>query len=327
MVAALIALAACGTAARDVPDGLYAEIVTSRGEILIRLEPERAPLTVMNFVGLAEGTIDNDHAPGKPFYDGLLFHRVEPGFVIQGGDPRGDGTGGPGYRFPTETHPDLTHDKPGIVAMANSGPDTNGSQFYITKRPTPHLDGGYNIFGEVVEGMNVVTAIQRGDRIREVRILRAGDAAAGYQASTERFQELIEAVATEREAARARILDEELAALRDRFPTIVEHEEGLLLAQLQTGSGEPPRQGQAIEIHIVFSLPDGTQLDNTRDTNSPQRIVYLRDRLIRGLEMAVGTMLVGERTVAIVPPNLWNAGRPPGIPAGSYVVFDIERIQ
>ena len=324
---AAITIAACGTAARDVPDGLYAQIVTNRGEILIRLEPERAPLTVMNFVGLAEGTIDNDHAPGKPYYDGLLFHRVEPGFVIQGGDPQGNGTGGPGYRFPTETHPELTHDRPGIVAMANSGPDTNGSQFYITKRPTPHLDGGYNIFGEVIEGMSVVTAIQQGDRIREVKILRSGDSAAGYQASTERFRELIESIADEREAARIRAQQVELAALRDRFPTMVEHEEGLLLARLQTGTGVPPRQGQEIEIHIVFTLPDGTQLDSTRDTNSPQRIVYLRDRLIRGLEMAVGTLRVGERTVAIVPPGLWNTGRPPGIPADSYVVFDIERLR
>jgi cyclophilin family peptidyl-prolyl cis-trans isomerase len=320
-------LAACGTAAREVPAGLYAEIVTNRGEILIRLEPERAPLTVMNFVGLAEGTIENSHAPGKPFYNGLLFHRVEPGFVIQGGDPAGNGTGGPGYRFPTETHPDLTHDRPGTVAMANSGPDTNGSQFYITKTATPHLDGGYNIFGEVVEGMSVVTAIQQGDRINEVRILRSGDAAAGYTATTERFRELIQAVADERDATRRRVQQDELAALRDRYPTIIEHEDGLLLARLQAGTGEPPRQGQDIEIHIVFSLPDGTQLDSTRDTNRPQRIVYLRDRLIRGLEMAVGTLRVGERTVAIVPPNLWNTGRPPAIPADSYVVFDIERLR
>lgn len=326
-VALALVLFACSTPARELPDGLYAEITTDRGEIVIRLEPARAPVTVMNFVGLAEGTIDNDHAPGKRFYDGLTFHRVEPGFVIQGGDPNGDGTGGPGYRFPTETHPELLHDRPGIVAMANSGPDTNGSQFYITMGPTPHLDGGYNVFGEVIEGMSVVTSIQAGDRIRSVKILRSGEEAVAYRASTDRFRGLMDDLQAEREAGRLRTQQETLDALRDSYPGLAEYQDGLLLARLQEGSGATPIQGQEIEIHIVFSLPDGRQLDSTRDRGSPQRFRYLQDRLIRGLEMAVGTMQVGERTVALVPPGLWDTGRPPMIPPDSYVVFDIERLR
>jgi cyclophilin family peptidyl-prolyl cis-trans isomerase len=333
LAAAAIGLAAagfvaCSTPDPDLPDGLYARIVTGKGEITVKLFPERAPTTVMNFVGLAEGEIDNDHAPDKPYYDGLTFHRVEPGFVIQGGDPNGDGSGGPGYRFPTETHPELLHDKPGMVAMANSGPDTNGSQFYITMAPTPHLDGGYNVFGEVVEGMDVVTAIEAGDRIREVKIVRAGDEARAYAATQEAFDRLVAAIAEERERERVAEQEAALDRLREQYPGLAEHEDtGLLLAEIEPGSGEEPTQGDEIEIHIVWSLPDGTQLDNTRDRGAPQRYVYLRDRLIEGLEIAIGTMKVGERTIAAVPPSLWTTNRPPMIPADSYVIFDVERLR
>jgi len=159
----------------NLEDGLYAEMITSKGNIYIRLEPELAPLTTANFVGLAEGTIENNaRQGGVPYYNDMVFHRVVPNFVVQGGDPMGNGQGGPGYRFKTEVHADLKHDKAGTVAMANSGPDTNGSQFYITHTPTPHLDGGYNVFGYVINGMDVVNAIVQGDTINEVNIIRVG---------------------------------------------------------------------------------------------------------------------------------------------------------
>jgi len=330
LCALILSLVACGTPARDLPEGLYAEIITSKGDIVVQLEAERAPMTVMNFVGLAEGTIENETAPGDPFYDGLSFHRVEPGFVIQGGDPNGDGTGGPGYQFPNETHPELRHDKPGIVAMANSGPDTNGSQFYITMAPTPHLDGGYNIFGEVIEGMEIVSEIEAGDRIREVNILRYGPQAEDYEATDEAFEALMTAVYEDREAQRVQAQQDMIAAMRDRWPNATEYEDtGMLLAEIEPGVGAPPQEGEEIELHIVFSLPDGRQLDSTRDRGEPQRFTYLRDRLIRGLEVAAGTMLVGERTVAIVPPELafGAAGLQPAIAPNSYVVFDIERLR
>lgn len=323
-----VALTACGAPSRDLADGLYAEIITSRGDIVIRLDPERAPLTVMNFVGLAEGTIDNDHAPGEPYYDGLTFHRVEPDFVIQGGDPLGTGRGGPGYRFPTETHPELRHDRPGVVAMANSGPDTNGSQFYITMRPTPHLDGGYNIFGEVVEGMDVVTAIEVGDVMRDVNILRFGSEAEAYVASDEAFAELRDAALAAREAEREAAREAQLDSIRERYPNLtLDEATGLYLAELQSGTGAPPVEGEEVELHIVWTLPDGRQLDSTRDRGRPETFVYLENRLIRGLELAVGTLSVGERTVAVVPPELWNTGRPPQVPPDSYVIFDVERLR
>ena len=159
----------------DLQDGIYAEMVTSKGTIYMKLEPELAPITTANFIGLAEGTIENTARKiGEPYYDGLKFHRVVPNFVVQGGDPLGNGMGGPGYRFETEVHANLKHDKAGTVAMANSGPNTNGSQFYITHTPTPHLDGGYNVFGYVIEGMEVVNAITQGDVIEKVNIIRVG---------------------------------------------------------------------------------------------------------------------------------------------------------
>ena len=323
-----LASAACSTPDRDLPNGLYAEIQTAKGDIVIELFDERAPATVMNFVGLAEGAIDNTHAPGEPYFDGLTFHRVEPGFVIQGGDPKGDGTGGPGYRFPTETHPELVHDRPGIVAMANSGPDTNGSQFYITMAPTPHLDGGYNVFGEVVDGMDVVGSIEAGDRMRRVSILRVGDEAEDYAPSQESFDALVADIRAERERQREDARQAALDALRDEYPGLAEYEDtGLLLAEVRAGSGAPPQQGDEVAVHIVWSLPDGRQLDSTRDRGEPERFVYMQNRLIRGLEIAIGTMSVGERTVAVVPPELWGSNRPPMIPEDSHVVFDIERLE
>jgi peptidyl-prolyl cis-trans isomerase A (cyclophilin A) len=176
---------AAPTHAQKLPDGLYAQLETARGNIVIRLYYEQAPMTVGNFVGLAEGKMPwRDPADNRikktHFFDGLTFHRVVPDFVIQGGDPLGDGDGGPGYVFPDEFAPGLHHDRAGIVAMANAGPNTNGSQFFITRRAAPWLDGHHSIFGIVVQGMDVVSRIHAGDRIRHVRILRVGAGAKAF---------------------------------------------------------------------------------------------------------------------------------------------------
>lgn len=162
-------------------EGLYAEMQTNRGTIVLFLEHLKTPLTVANFAGLAEGKIKNKaKAEGEPYYNGLTFHRVIPDFMIQGGDPGGDGRGGPGYRFKDEFHPSLKHDKPGILSMANAGPLSNGSQFFITHVPTPWLDGKHSVFGHVVEGQEIVDSIAQGDRIEELRIIRHGESVQDY---------------------------------------------------------------------------------------------------------------------------------------------------
>lgn len=164
-------------------DGLYASIKTTKGTIVIKLEHEKAPMTVANFVALAEGKMKNTAKPeGTPYFDGLKFHRVIADFMIQGGDPTGTGSGGPGYAFADEIHPDLKHNRAGTLSMANAGPATNGSQFFITHKDTPWLDGRHTVFGYVTSGQEVVNAIQKDDVMETVRIERVGKAAKAWDA-------------------------------------------------------------------------------------------------------------------------------------------------
>jgi len=182
-------------AERKLSDGVYAEFDTSKGKIVVQLEYEKTPLTVANFVGLAEGTKDYSKTPGeapkaqgKPFYDGLTFHRVIADFMIQGGCPQGNGSGGPGYKFRDEFDSSLKHSGPGILSMANSGPATNGSQFFITHKATSWLDGKHTVFGHVVEGQDVVNKIAIGDKINTIKILRVGEKAKAFKGDEADFQ-------------------------------------------------------------------------------------------------------------------------------------------
>src|SRR6201986_155739 len=187
LLAAWISMAA-SQSPTSLPDGIYAKITTPPGTIIARLFDQDAPMTVTNFVRLAEGTLGPN--PGKPFYDGLTFHRVVPGFVIQGGDPLGTGYGDPGYEFPDEFSRELRHDSIGILSMANSGPDTNGCQFFITLDAENQLNYLHSVFGKVISGLEVLPEVQKGDKM-ELKVLRVGAEAKDFRADPAAFNELI----------------------------------------------------------------------------------------------------------------------------------------
>ena len=227
-----LAFTACNEEYPDLEDGVYAEFKTNRGNFVAELYHEATPMTVASFVSLAEGesTMAEEQYRGKPFYNGLIFHRVIKDFMIQGGDPTGTGSGGPGYKFPNEIVDTLTHDSKGLLSMANSGPNTNGSQFFVTLKETPWLDGMHTVFGKVVQGQDVVDAIgevetEPGDRpvdevvIEEVNIIRKGSDAKNFNASEVLSRELQE-FKTETEN-REREMTERRETARQRYDCLL----------------------------------------------------------------------------------------------------------
>ena len=331
-LAALLAVACQadeGSAAADLDPGLYAEMETNRGTIILRLEHEKVPLTVANFVGLAEGTIQFSGKEEGPYYDGLTFHRVIDEFMIQGGDPTGSGSGGPGYQFPDEIDPSLRHDRPGTLSMANAGPNTNGSQFFITHVETPWLDDRHAVFGYVVSGQDVVDAIRQGDRIEKLRILRIGPSADGFRVDQRMFDDL-RGSAPERAAERAAAARAEAdAEVRHRWPDATVTESRLRFLVEQAGEGEErPGPETYVEVHYVGSLLDGTVFDSSRERGTPA--VFPVNRVILGWQEALQDMRKGERRTLIVPPELGygDRGVPQArIPPGAYLIFDVELLR
>ena len=322
----LTAFALQPVAAQSLADGLYAQLETSRGTILLSLDFEKTPLTTANFVGLAEGTIAFDNRPeGRPFYDGLTFHRVIDGFMIQGGDPLGNGTGGPGYRFPDELAPELRHDGPGVLSMANSGPDMNGSQFFITHAAAPWLDGFHAVFGRVKEGQEVVNAIRQGDTITAVKILRVGAAARGFRVDQETFDRLLrEAPARQKEyAARARRLA--LAEIQRRWPDARQTDSELRYRILSPGSGaESPAYGAMVTVHYTGQRLNGLVFDSSVQRGQPASFEI--GRVIQGWNEALTTMKRGEKRILIIPPELayGERGYPGVIPPNEFLIFEVE---
>lgn len=305
-------------------EGLYAVISTKRGQIVLSLEYEKAPMTVSNFVGLAEGVLNSGN-PGKPFYDGLRFHRVIADFMIQGGCPLGNGTGGPGYNFPDEFAPSLKHDKPGVLSMANAGPGTNGSQFFITHVPTPWLDGKHSIFGHVVEGQKVVNSIRQGDRIDKVEISRIGGKAEAFSVTKESFAQLVRTASKaeiDRLDAEAKRINEELDR---RWPDAVKTPSGLRYVVLKEGEGELcPRMGQVVTVHYTGTFLNGKVFDSSQANGEP--IKFKIGQVIEGWNEALQTMHKGEKRQLVIPPELGYGvhGYPGAIPPNSYLVFDVE---
>jgi peptidylprolyl isomerase len=318
-------LSLSSSAADKLADGLYAQLDTSRGEITVKLEFEKTPLTVVNFVGLAEGTkkfTAQGREEGKPYYDGLIFHRVIADFMIQGGCPLGTGTGSPGYRFDDEISPTLKHSGPGILSMANAGPGTNGSQFFITHKATPHLDGKHTVFGKVVgpDDQKVVNAIQKGDKLKSVKILRVGAKAKAFKSDQMAFDKL----------AVERPLKSILAKLKKDHPKaeLISTKTGLKYVVTKDGAGPKVGKGKKIQAHYTGTLLNGRKFDSSRDRGQPFSFTVGVGQVIPGWDQALSDMKKGERRILIIPPNLAYGARGAGgvIPPNATLVFDVELV-
>lgn len=319
---------AAGASAQDatLPDGLYAEVRTNKGEILLKLEHEKTPLTVINFVGLAEGTLTKANKKG-PYYDGLKFHRVIPNFMIQGGCPQGTGSGGPGYQFPDEIHPDLKHTGPGVLSMANAGPGTNGSQFFITHVATPWLDGRHTVFGYVVKGQDVVNKIAGGDKIETVKIIRQGAAAKGFKADQDAFDAALKGISERGKKIAEEKVAKELATIAKSWPDAKVTPSGLRYVSVAAGKGTAkPSKGATVKVHYTGRLLDGTKFDSSVDRNEPIELPIGVGRVIPGWDEGIMDMTEGEKRTLIIPPHLGYGTRGAGgvIPPHAWLVFDVE---
>ena len=308
-------------------DGLYAEMKTSKGTILIKLHFDKTPITVCNFVGLAEGKIKNTaKAEGVHYYDGLKFHRVIADFMVQGGDPLGTGTGGPGYQFPDEFDATLKHEGPGVLSMANAGVGTNGSQFFITHVATPWLDGMHTVFGKVVTGMDVVNAIKQDDIIETLKIIRQGAAASAFQAddaSKEKYMTEIKnkAMNSEKEAA-----SKCENWIKTTYPAAQKTASGLYYVVDRQGEGAQAVAGKTVSVHYSGKLIDGREFDNSYSRNEPIEFKLGIGQVIPGWDEGIALMKEGAKYKLIIPSELGYGKRGAGgvIPPNATLIFDTE---
>ena len=303
-------------------EGLYAQIKTNKGEIMLILHHDKSPGTVANFINLSEGKIKNSHKPmNVPYYDGLKFHRVIPDFMIQTGCPNGTGTGDPGYKFDDEFHPELRHNKPGILSMANSGVSTNGSQFFITHVATNWLDDKHTVFGEVVEGLDIVNEIQQDDVIDSIIILRVGDEAEKWN-STEVFNDFKdkkEILIKQRQLKEQQII-ENLSKDFEVTPS------GLRYKILNKGNGDSPTKGDKVKVHYKGMLIDETVFDSSYKRNQPIEFNVGIGQVITGWDEGIMLLKKGEKAKFIIPSNLGygEAGAGGVIPSNATLVFEVE---
>lgn len=358
----IMTLTSCGEEYPELDEGIYAEFKTNHGTYVAELFYEAAPMTVASFVSLAEGNnpLVEEQYKGKDFYDGLTFHRVIPDFMIQGGDPTGTGSGGPGYKFPNEIVDTLSHDSKGILSMANSGPDSNGSQFFITLKETPWLDGLHTVFGKIVIGQDVVDAIGQVETVEadkpmedvvmeDVDIIRKGEEAESFNAAQVLTQEL-EDFKNETAAQEQRMLDQRntaVARFEEMEPQAKELESGLKVAFLEEGQGPEPAVGDTVMVNYVGYLPEGDIFDTNRaeiaeanDILNPRRqemggyapmpVVYGPNApMIPGFKEGIQQMNVGDKALLFIPSHLGygERGYPPVIPPGSDLIFEVELVE
>lgn len=295
------------------PKGLYAELNTNKGLIVLWLELKKVPMTTANFVGLAEGRIKNSALPdGVPYYDGTVFHRVVPNHVIQAGAPSGTEKSGPGYAYPNEIHPKLSHDNAGILGMANGGPHTNGSQFYITLSDRSYLDGDYTVFGHVTQGMDVVNNIVQGDTIETVKIIRIGRKAKNFHPDTESLNALVESAKrrVKKEEEKKKLREEKI--IRKNWPRAVRAENGSKHIIVREGKGEKPGIGSKLRVRYTGQFLDGRMFSSTADQGKPAPVKNAepftfevgKSRVNPGLDAAFKDMRKGEKRIVILPAHL-----------------------
>ena len=307
-----------------IDDGIYALIKTNKGDIIVELAYEKVPLTVINFIALSEGSKKSNKDPGIPFYDGITFHRVIDDFMIQGGDPKGDGRGGPGYQFFDEFS-DLKHDQPGVLSMANSGPNTNGSQFFITHVPTPWLDGKHSVFGLVSEGMSVVNSIEQGDIIESISIERIGDQANQFIANEVSFHEQIEKINASLRAKQELRQKEFENYVTTSYPGIKKSNLGYFTTITHPGNDKQPNDGQVVSVDISFKTDNGQIL---RESGSPIEFILGSGQIISFIDNNIREMSIGEdRTIIVTYEAVFGEPPPPppvDSPPISILIFELE---
>ncbi|MCG2612517.1 peptidylprolyl isomerase [Flavobacterium sp. SM15] len=331
-----------------LPDGLYANIETVKGNVLVALEYKKTPVTVANFVSLAEGKnpFVNAKYKGRPFYDGLKFHRVINHFMVQGGDPEGTGNGNPGYKFKDEFDESLSHNKEGILSMANAGPNTNGSQFFITHNPTPHLDGMHTIFGHVVEGMDVVNSIEMNDEIVHVTIIRRGKDANQFDAAKV-FKNYYEKEAIELkkiEEKYAQVKKDKVAEFEVLKQKATKTESGLKYAFIKKSNNPKPVVGTEVLFSYSGYFTNGDLFDTNYtevakafgkyDINRDRQGGYVpfpftygnKQGLIPGFIEGIEKMAVGDKVVLFIPSYLayGERGAQGVIPPNTDLIFEME---
>ena len=303
-------------------NGIYAKFNTSKGSILVKLTHDLTPGTVGNFVALAEGNMENKVKPqGVKYYDGLSVHRVIPDFMIQGGCPKGTGTGDPGYKFDDEFHPSLKHDRPGVLSMANAGPGTNGSQFFITHVPTSWLDNKHTVFGHVIEGQEVVDAVAQGDQLETLEIIRVGEEAQNWNA-IEAFIGL-RGARMKREAALKAEAEAKMEQLAAGFEKT---ESGLRYQFIQRGSGKKAENGKTVAVHYEGSLENGKVFDSSYPRKKPIEFRLGQGQVIEGWDEGIALLQVGDKARFVIPSDLAYGPSGAGgvIPPHATLIFDVE---
>ncbi len=306
-------------------EGIFARFNTSKGEILVELFHKRTPMTVANFVGLAEGKIENKaKAIGEPYYDGLKFHRVINDFMVQGGDPQGSGAGGPGYNFPDEFDSSLKHDAPGVLSMANAGPGTNGSQFFITHIPTAWLDGKHTVFGKVVEGMDVVNSIVQNDVIETLTIERKGGDAENFDAA-----EVFKSFLNKKDEMASNAKKKAMAAVEEASNGFEKTASDLRFKITEKGAGVKAENGKNVAVHYKGMLMDGTVFDDSSQRGEPISFKLGEGRVIPGWEESIAKLSEGDKARLVIPPNLayGSAGAGGVIPPNAWLIFDVELVK